>query len=82
MTEQDLEPFLALVSEIEQARLGVGWKADDGGEPVPHEPTAVELLDKLLALYWQGRNAYDDLAAKIEGARTYAAIMDGAGDGH
>ncbi len=76
MTEQDLEPFLALVSAIEQTRLGAGWKADADGEAVPHEPDAAELLDDLLALYWQGRNAYDSLAAKVEGPRLYGEILD------
>lgn len=75
LKERDLEPFLALISELEQARVGVGWKVDENGQAVSHEPTVEELMGLLLDLHWQGRNAYDMVAAKIEGAKPYAEIM-------
>lgn len=77
MTEDDLEPLWALVSELEQTRLGARWKEGEDGDPVPHEPTAQELLDALYHLYWFGRNVYDGLAAKIEGARPFRGSWDG-----
>lgn len=70
ITERDIEPVLALVSEIEQTRLNAGWRADEHGEPIAHEPTGDELLAALDELYWAGRTIYDALAAKL-GARTY-----------
>ena len=81
MTEHDLEPFLALVSELEQARLGKGWEADENGEAIPTSDETTDRLlniywsERLFDLYWQGRNAYDAMAAKIEGAKPYAEIM-------
>ena len=75
LTNEDLEPFLALVAEINHARFGAAWKADENGQAVPHEPTVKELMDTLFALHWQGQIAYDAVAAKIEGGKTYAEIM-------
>ena len=76
ITEKDIEPVLALVSEIEQTRIGAGWRADENGEPIKHEPTANELLAALYQLHQAGRRIYDELAAKVDGARSYDDIMD------
>ena len=75
ITERDIEPVLALVSEIEQTRLNAGWRSDEHGEPIDHEPTADELLAALHELHLAGRTIYDALAAKL-GARTYDDIMN------
>jgi hypothetical protein len=80
LTNKDLEPFLALVAEINNARFGAVWKADENGQAVSHEPTVEELMGLLLDLHWQGRNAYDAVAAKIEGGKPYAEIMGERGE--
>ena len=75
----DLEPLHSLITEIEQARLGAGVTLGDNGEFVANEPNAKELLEALRDLYWQGRKAYNELAAQIEGAKPYEASFCGCG---
>ena len=75
----DLEPLHSLISEIEQARLGAGVTLDNNDDFVTNEPNAKELLQALHDLYWQGRNAYNEIAAQIEGAKPYEGSFCGCG---
>ena len=71
MTEEDLEPLMALVLDLEEAKRGVVAMSDDPHEPEFRDATKRELLERLFDLYWHGRNAYDALAAQVDGARSY-----------
>lgn len=75
VTEKDIEPVLALVSEIEHTRFNARIRPDEYGEPIEYEPTADELLAALHELHLAGRTIYDALAAKL-GARTYDDILN------
>lgn len=76
MKESDLEPFRDLVSEIQRARMRAFFGGDKAGNPVDQEPTVDTLLGELFYLHLRARKAYDDLAAKVDGARSYGETIE------
>ncbi len=75
MKEPDLEPLAALVLALDDARRGQVW---DSKEPDWHPATREDLLEILSLLYWRGRDVYDQLAARLDGAKSYAQMFEGA----
>ncbi|SIS99282.1 hypothetical protein SAMN05421759_1095 [Roseivivax lentus] len=71
LTQADIDPLLELVSDIYSLRLRGCFVLDENDAPVPSFASSGDLSLQLLGLHLRGRAAYDALAAKIEGARTY-----------